>query len=33
LRYMCGGHLLEQEGALWHSKRVKMVGEPPRLRL
>lgn len=33
LRYVCGGHLLEQEGALWHSKREKMVGEPPRLRL
>lgn len=33
LRYVCGGHLLEQEGALWHSKRERMVGEPPRLRL
>jgi hypothetical protein len=33
LRYVCGGRLLEQEGALWHSKREKMVGEPPRLRL
>ncbi|KAM0721321.1 hypothetical protein Q7P37_003025 [Cladosporium fusiforme] len=33
LRYVCGGHLLEQEGALWHSKREKMAGEAPRLRL
>ncbi|KAM0716827.1 hypothetical protein Q7P37_007630 [Cladosporium fusiforme] len=32
LRYVCGGHLLEQEGALWR-KREKMAGEPPRLRL
>lgn len=33
LRYVCGGHLLEQEGALWHSKRERTVGDPPRLRL
>ena len=33
LRYVCGGHLLQQEGALWHGKREGMVGEPPRARL
>lgn len=33
LRFVCGGHLLQQEGALWHGRREKVVGDPPRLRL